>query len=110
MNADIARAEALGYVWGRQDAGESERDTGYSWWFAEAYVLRCDAFDRQLTWHGVPLQTAWAEWSDTKVNGPRQRLTYETRDGWREIVVIAEAGTGRAIDRETEEPPARHYV
>lgn len=35
---EIARAHAAGYVWGRQDAGESGHDTGYSIAFGDAYA------------------------------------------------------------------------
>lgn len=36
---EILAAQATGYVWGRQDAGESARDTGYSADFGYAYGI-----------------------------------------------------------------------
>jgi len=79
MKTDEARAMGMAYVWGRQDAGESERDTGFSIHFGEAYALRAEAYNTERTWSMIPLQSAWDEWQATKC------LTYKTRDGYREI-------------------------
>lgn len=69
----------MAYVWGRQDAGESVRDTGSSLLFADAYAARQEAYNTERTWSMIPLQRAWEEWHATGV------LVYETRDGYREI-------------------------
>jgi hypothetical protein len=57
----IKRGMAMGYVWGRQDAGESDRDTGYSQAFASCHALA----NRLTGGYAGPLQSAYHEWSDT---------------------------------------------
>jgi hypothetical protein len=49
------------YIWGRQDAGDSDRDTGYSYTFGQVYAM---------AWHitegyGGPLQSVYHEWHET---------------------------------------------
>lgn len=58
----IKRGMAMAYVWGRQDAGDSQRDTGYSQAFASVYALA-----NRLTggYPGGPLQAMYHEWTDT---------------------------------------------
>jgi hypothetical protein len=59
---DIARAQAAAYVWGRQDAGESDRDTGYSIDFANWWAARKLAYLEQQA-HFLPnLESAFLEW------------------------------------------------
>lgn len=58
----IKRGMAMAYVWGRQDGGDSERDTGYSQAFASVYALA----HRITEGYGVgPLQSAHHEWTVT---------------------------------------------
>lgn len=53
---------ALAYVWGRQDAGEADRDTGFSSDFADVYSLAHAVTDG----YGVgPVQGAYHEWRET---------------------------------------------
>lgn len=49
------------YVWGRQDAGESGQDTGFSLDFGKAYAMA-----QHITGgYFGPLQSAFHEWHDT---------------------------------------------
>jgi hypothetical protein len=79
---DIARAQAAGYVWGRQDAGESDRDTGYSIDFANWYAEQKRAYLEEET-HSLPnLQSAYEEWRrlqqpEIQPAGPEQSTTTE---------------------------------
>jgi hypothetical protein len=58
----VKRGMAMAYVWGRQDGGEGERDTGYSQAFASVYALASKITEG----YGVgPLQSAFHEWHDT---------------------------------------------
>jgi hypothetical protein len=41
---DFLRGQAVSYVWGRQDAGESGRDTAYSNMFGYAYGIQAARF------------------------------------------------------------------
>lgn len=64
------KLSGMAYVWGRQDAGDAERDTGYSQHFAEVYALA----NVVTGGYAGPLQAAFHEWHDTrrilvKVNG-----------------------------------------
>ena len=62
---NVAKAQATAYVWGRQDAGESDRDTGYSIDFGNAYAERVRLFVTEGT-HFLPnIQSAFIEWRDT---------------------------------------------
>jgi hypothetical protein len=51
----------MAYVWGRQDAGDSQRDTGYSQHFAEVYALA----NTVTGGYSGPLQAAYHEWHVT---------------------------------------------
>jgi hypothetical protein len=66
---DIARAQATAYVWGRQDAGESERDTGYSLDFGTAYVERKRAYLEGETGFMPNIETAFLEWRNSTREG-----------------------------------------
>lgn len=57
----IKRGMAMAYVWGRQDGGESDRDTGYSQAFASVYALA----NRLTGGYVGPLQSAYHEWIET---------------------------------------------
>lgn len=57
----LARVSAMAYVWGRQDAGESARDTGYSDTFGRVYALT----QRVTGGYAMPLQSAHHEWTET---------------------------------------------
>ncbi|GAA2522703.1 hypothetical protein [Pilimelia columellifera] len=54
--------EAATYVWGRQDAGEGERDTMRTFAFAEAYRAHAQRFQTRAICGRSPLQTAWERW------------------------------------------------
>jgi hypothetical protein len=67
---DIARATAAAYVWGRQDAGESGKDTGYSLEFADYFAAMKAAYLREER-HMLPsVGDAFTEWRDTKAIAP----------------------------------------
>ena len=69
----IKRGSAMAYVWGRQDGGDSERDTGYSQAFASVYALA----HRLTDGYGVgPLQSAHHEWT---VTGRIVIITFDRR-------------------------------
>ena len=57
----IKRGMAMAYVWGRQDGGESEQDTGYSQAFASVYALA----NRLTGGYTGPLQSVYAQWHTT---------------------------------------------
>lgn len=59
---DIARAQATAYVWGRQDAGESDRDTGYSLDFGHYYAARKAAYLQGETGYMPNMETAYLDW------------------------------------------------
>jgi hypothetical protein len=63
---DIARAQGSAYVWGRQDAGESPRDTGYSIDFANWYADRKRAYLEEQTGFLPSLQDCYAEWQEIR--------------------------------------------
>jgi hypothetical protein len=62
---DTARAQATAYVWGRQDAGESTRDTGYSVDFGNAYSFRMRQYVTEEKFFMPNIQGAFVEWRDT---------------------------------------------
>jgi hypothetical protein len=66
---DIARATGAAYVWGRQDAGESPRDTGYSITFAEHFAELKAAFLREETSMMPNVETAFVAWRDSQKEG-----------------------------------------
>lgn len=66
-SVEIARAQAMAYVWGRQDAGESERDTGFSMAFAAAVAMVRELYETERTWCHRPLQDQFPEWRDTRM-------------------------------------------
>lgn len=62
---NTAQAQATAYVWGRQDAGESAHDTGYSIDFGNVYAARMKKYVTEGT-HFMPnIQAAFVEWRDT---------------------------------------------
>jgi hypothetical protein len=62
-----AHAQAMAYVWGRQDAGEGEKDTQVSQDFAAAFAERARAYAEGESGVGfMPnLQSAWETWKRT---------------------------------------------
>lgn len=60
-----ATAQATAYVWGRQDAGESARDTGYSIDFGAAYGRRRHLYECQATGFMPNIASAFEQWRDT---------------------------------------------
>lgn len=64
-SARIAHAQACAYVWGRQDAGESGKDTGYSLDFADAFRARRRLYDDEKVCFMPNLESAFKEWRDT---------------------------------------------
>jgi hypothetical protein len=65
VEEQIAHAQAAAYVWGRQDAGQSSRDTGDSLAFAEAYEQRRRDFGQGRSAFMPSLQSAFQEWRET---------------------------------------------
>lgn len=59
--AETHRLQGMAYVWGRQDAGESTRDSGFSHTFGAAYALA----DYVTNGYAGNLQGAHHEWHDT---------------------------------------------
>lgn len=57
VNARIGAA----YIWGRQDAGDSDRETGYSFTFGQVYAMAQHITGQYFG----PLQSAYHEWHDT---------------------------------------------
>lgn len=66
LTVEVARAQATGYVWGRQDAGESGRDTGYSLDFGEAYAAVKRAYVTEQRHSCPPIQSAFNEWRESR--------------------------------------------
>lgn len=60
-DTSVKRGMAMAYVWGLQDGGVSERDTGYSQAFASVYALA----NRLTGGYVGPLQSAYHEWTET---------------------------------------------
>lgn len=56
--------QAIGYVWGRQDAGE-DGDTIRSMEFGRAYAERKRAFLTEQTYFMPNIKDAYEEWSET---------------------------------------------
>jgi hypothetical protein len=65
IEEQIAHAQAAAYVWGRQDAGQSSRDTGDSLAFAEVYEQRRRDFGQGRSAFMPSLQPAFQEWRET---------------------------------------------
>lgn len=62
LQVEIARAQATAYVWGRQDAGESNRDTGFSLDFGRYYAdLKRDYLEGKPG-HLPNIQGAYEKW------------------------------------------------
>lgn len=59
----ILESQAVSYVWGRQDAGESARDTGYSIEFGRAYGMHAARYEAQKVCYRNNIQTAFERWS-----------------------------------------------
>ncbi|GGJ75649.1 hypothetical protein GCM10010123_02050 [Pilimelia anulata] len=59
----VLEREAASYVWGRQDAGEGERDTLRAGEFAEAYRTHAHRFATAQIWWRSNLQSAWERWA-----------------------------------------------
>lgn len=57
----ISRGMAMAYIWGRQDAGEADTDTGYSQAFASVYALA----SRLTDGYCGPIQSAYVQWRET---------------------------------------------
>lgn len=62
---NAAYSQAAAYVWGRQDAGESSRDTGYSMDFAAAFARRRHMYETEVTCFMPNLERAFEQWRDT---------------------------------------------
>jgi hypothetical protein len=60
-HAEMARGQAMAYIWGRQDAGESARDTGYSGVFGAVYAVA----DYLTNGYADSIQSAYHEWHAT---------------------------------------------
>jgi hypothetical protein len=62
---EIATAQATSYVWGRQDAGESEHDTGYSVEFGRVYGNHVRAYLREQIGVKYNIASAFDLWRKT---------------------------------------------
>lgn len=67
LAVEVAQAQATGYVWGRQDAGESGRDTGYSLDFGKAYGAAKLEYVTERRFMLPPIQAAFNEWRESGV-------------------------------------------
>lgn len=77
----IAHAQAIGYVWGRQDAGEDPGDTGYSLAFGKAVALVASLFESEAIYTKRPLQDTFPLWRDTRMI-PVRRGGDQYGQGW----------------------------
>lgn len=57
-----SHAMAIGYAWGRQDAGESATDSHAAWLFGHAYALHAALYATEARHSRKPLVDAYAEW------------------------------------------------
>jgi hypothetical protein len=64
---ETAYAQAMAYVWGRQDAGESTKDTAYSLAFAAAFATRKHAYLTEQVWTMPNLHDAFVEWRESGI-------------------------------------------
>lgn len=60
------KAQAVSYVWGWQDAGGSERDSGVAWEFGMAYGIHAAEFAAQQRCYRLPIQVAFKAFRDGK--------------------------------------------
>ena len=58
------QAQAMGYVWGWQDANK-ERDSQVSWNFSYAYGVYAAEFAFGITYKKMPIQDAFQSWLKT---------------------------------------------
>jgi hypothetical protein len=64
-DVELAAYQATGYVWGRQDAGESTKDTLRSIEFGRAYGARKRAYLEERAWFMPNIRDAFEEWTRT---------------------------------------------
>lgn len=83
-HAEMSRAQAMAYVWGRQDAGESARDTGYSGVFGAVYAVA----DYITNGYADSIQSAYHEWHETG----RLLVRIPERGAYVEIVCVENLG------------------
>lgn len=80
LQALIGHSAATAYVWGRQDAGEGERDTELAGRFADVYAATVYAYkigDRHGSYHN--LLDAYERWAATGKIG--EGYPYRTKQG-----------------------------
>jgi hypothetical protein len=61
-NVECLRAQSIGYVWGRQDAGESPKDTGASTDFGYVYGLHCARYSRGVSGFRKTVRDVFEAW------------------------------------------------
>lgn len=61
---EIAQAQAISYVWGRQDAGEDMKDTGFSIDFGRAYALHVCWYESQQICYRRNIESAFLRFRD----------------------------------------------
>lgn len=66
IDVEILEAQAVSYVWGRQDAGESVRDTGWSTDFGHAYGLHAARFAASEICYRMNIERAFLRWREGK--------------------------------------------
>jgi hypothetical protein len=64
-SVDTDLAQAMGYAWGRQDAGDGPKDSAAAWRFAYAYGLHTAWYRAEWRGSRAPLVDAWREWTRT---------------------------------------------
>jgi hypothetical protein len=65
-DVDFSHGQGVAYVWGRQDAGESPKDTGESTEFGNAYGLHAARYAAQLISFRRNIRDAFERWRDGK--------------------------------------------
>lgn len=65
IHAQISRAQATAYVWGRQDAGDGEFNCAPSLAFGEAFKAVSMLYLNEAIWSKPSIQGAFVEWRTT---------------------------------------------
>lgn len=60
---EFSEAQAMAYVWGRQDAGESGKDTGESIEFGRAYAMHEARYQADMIGCRHSIRDAFERWS-----------------------------------------------
>ena len=74
---EIAKCQATAYVWGRQDAGESSRDTGYSLDFGQHYAELKRSYLEGKSGYLPSIETAFTKWRDSRTEARGAGLSHD---------------------------------